>query len=87
MKRVSLVLAFLLTLSLACSLTSLSEGTGEDDAPSTPSPQSEKRCGDGVCDGPENPQNCPADCTAPTGEAQSSADISKIFLMEIITAQ
>jgi len=73
MKRVSLVLAFLLTLSLACSLTSLSEGTGEDGAPSTPSPQSEKRCGDGVCDGPENPQNCPADCTAPTGEAQPSA--------------
>ena len=24
--------------------------------------RSEKRCGDGVCDGPENPQNCPVDC-------------------------
>jgi len=23
-------------------------------------------CGDGRCDGPENPQNCPADCQAPT---------------------
>ena len=23
-----------------------------------------KRCGDGICDGPENAQNCPADCVA-----------------------
>jgi hypothetical protein len=23
-------------------------------------------CGDGRCDGPENPQNCPADCAAPS---------------------
>jgi pimeloyl-ACP methyl ester carboxylesterase len=25
-------------------------------------PVSERRCGDGVCDGPETPGNCPADC-------------------------
>ena len=33
--------------------------------------QSERRCGDGVCDGPENAKKCPADCkagsTAPGG--------------------
>lgn len=27
-------------------------------------PPSGKPCGDGVCRGPENPQNCPADCSA-----------------------
>lgn len=26
--------------------------------------QSERRCGDGVCDGPENSGNCPQDCAA-----------------------
>ncbi len=30
---------------------------------------SEGRCGDGVCDGPESPQNCPQDCS-PTEEAE-----------------
>jgi hypothetical protein len=37
--------------------------------------ESSKRCGDGVCDGPENAETCPEDCDAPaeaatpTGEA------------------
>ncbi|MEA3345750.1 MAG: alpha/beta hydrolase [Chloroflexota bacterium] len=35
--------------------------------PSTkPAGESEKRCGDGVCDGPENAQNCPEDCAEDT---------------------
>jgi hypothetical protein len=28
------------------------------------------RCGDGVCDGPENPQICPQDCAVATSEAK-----------------
>jgi hypothetical protein len=33
------------------------------DTPVAPGPDtSEKPCGDGVCDGPENAQNCPQDC-------------------------
>jgi hypothetical protein len=30
--------------------------------PATEPPQSDRRCGDGICDGPENAANCPADC-------------------------
>ena len=45
MKRTALIFTLLLALSLACSLSG-----GE--TPTTP--QSENRCGDGVCDGPEN---------------------------------
>ncbi len=68
MKRKTLTLTLILTLAvtLACSLGSL---TGEDTEPDTPQPVSEKVCGDGVCDGPENPQNCPEDCS--TEETQS----------------
>jgi hypothetical protein len=34
---------------------------------------SEKRCGDGVCDGPENDTNCPEDCVSkPTQEVETS---------------
>ncbi len=32
--------------------------------PTEPPLQSEHRCGDSVCDGPENSQNCPEDCSA-----------------------
>lgn len=35
------------------------EGTPQ---PSTGQPHTGKPCGDGVCQGPENAQNCPADC-------------------------
>ncbi len=42
----------------------------------TPSPSSrqttgpsEQRCGDGVCDGPEDSQNCPKDCGGATAKA------------------
>ena len=61
MKRKSLlfVLAILLILSLACSLG----GTGDSEEENTTPLQSEHRCGDGVCDGPENSQNCLEDCS------------------------
>jgi pimeloyl-ACP methyl ester carboxylesterase len=35
---------------------------------------SEGRCGDGVCDGPEDAQICPEDCAESTGEAQPTVD-------------
>jgi hypothetical protein len=40
-------------------------GGEESPAPEVPTPQKngEGRCGDGVCDGPENVQNCPEDCS------------------------
>jgi hypothetical protein len=62
-------LTLLLTLAtlLACALSGCGEGGPSpsptptetpEPVPPTPGP----RCGDGVCDGPENPQNCPEDC-------------------------
>lgn len=57
MKHIVFILSILLALSLACSLGGVI-GNDEDSPP-----QSEKHCGDGVCDGPENLQNCADDCT------------------------
>jgi hypothetical protein len=40
-------------------------------------PMSQGKCGDGVCEGPENEKNCPADCTAsPTAETTISTSPS-----------
>lgn len=62
MKRIALVVSLLFILSLACSF-----GQTSEPAPTSPL-VSEKRCGDGVCDGPENFQLCPQDCPL-SGEA------------------
>ncbi len=57
MKKATLVFALVCLVTLAaCTLP-----TSTTD---TPSPVSEKRCGDSVCDGPENEGNCPQDCEA-----------------------
>ena len=64
MKRIILILTLLATLSLACSLSGLTGSGDEALTQNEPPPQSENRCGDGVCDGPENMQNCPEDCSA-----------------------
>ncbi len=57
MKRLFAILTTLILFSMACSLTG-------NDPEAQPAPQSENRCGDQVCDGPENFGNCPADCPA-----------------------
>ncbi len=64
MKRLYLALSILVLLSLACSLVGLIGGGEESAAPTETPRQSEKRCGDGVCDGPENANNCTEDCQA-----------------------
>jgi len=57
-------------LLLACQAagTPTVASTGEPSFTRTPVRPSPARdyCGDGRCDGPENPQNCPADCAAPS---------------------
>jgi hypothetical protein len=63
-KKICIVFIVSIVLTLACSLTSSSP-------PATP--QSEKRCGDNICDGPENAQNCPADCTGAGLEMPATA--------------
>ena len=35
-------------------------------------PESEQRCGDAVCDGPENAANCPEDCAAASGDVSAA---------------
>lgn len=62
MKRSAIpLLTILILLALACNLEQAAAPT---QPPSIPPGGSEKRCGDGVCDGPENPTNCPEDCPA-----------------------
>ena len=80
MQRNFLISATLIILSLACSLG----GAIGDNSIATP--QSEKRCGDDVCDGPENAQNCPDDCTTnlnPAGTADSTAEDQNATLDEM----
>ena len=66
MKRSLVFLTVLFLPALAC--VGPAVGNVFDDistqlsATSTPSAVSEKRCGDGICDGPENADNCPDDC-------------------------
>ncbi len=83
MKRLALIISFLVLLSIACSLVNNIEQAQvnpsledvpilPEDKPAPPEPEgeSEKRCGDGVCDGPENEQSCPDDCTQPQDESE-----------------
>jgi len=68
-KRLALLVGMLILLSLGCSFVM---GTPSETTPSVTEetqpeyPISEQRCGDGVCDGPEDPSNCPADCVLAT---------------------
>jgi len=81
MKRYLIFISLLISLSLACSFMSqTANGVNSPDkleAPliqdDTEPPQSEQRCGDKVCDGPENAQNCPEDCrqNAPATDTQA----------------
>jgi len=54
-----------------------------DDKESEPVPQREK-CGDGVCEGPENSANCPADCSEPASTSPSSQNGSPVLYLGIM---
>ena len=75
MKRILFVLLTLALLTLACS-SPLNSGQNDvqDNQPQSAAPQSEKRCGDSVCDGPENPELCPQDCPAGAVQAPDAQD-------------
>jgi hypothetical protein len=64
----SIVVAFLMVglVMLACGPpgTTATSPTAEVSVASSPRPGG--RCGDGMCEGPENAQNCPQDCVAET---------------------
>jgi hypothetical protein len=78
MKRILFVLLTLTLLTLACSspLDSGQNG-GQDSEPQDAPPQSEKRCGDSVCDGPENAELCPQDCPAGLIQAPDSQNVAE----------
>lgn len=71
MKRLNFAISSLMLFSLACSLGGYS---GDTVSNSPEPPQIDKSpCGDNICDGPENAQNCPQDCTkAPAPDEQSA---------------
>jgi len=82
MRRLILATCILTLTALACNAiappepdaTSSPALTGAaEPTPSRPATESEQRCGDGVCDGPENAERCPEDCAAPTTEAQPAS--------------
>ncbi|MFQ6102299.1 MAG: alpha/beta hydrolase family protein [Anaerolineae bacterium] len=67
MNQFTIPLTALILLALACNLeqATITSTLSPTPLPSpTPPGGSEKRCGDGVCDGPENSSNCPDDCPA-----------------------
>ena len=74
MKRHWTLVLLIFVLALACGpLTGTQPPT---ESPTEP-PPGKGRCGDGVCDGPENGQNCPQDCataTVVTGGSDACSD-------------
>lgn len=63
MKRIVIIFILILLLSLACTLGGLVNQDGIEAVATVVSPTEMKRfCGDGVCDGPENAENCSQDC-------------------------
>jgi pimeloyl-ACP methyl ester carboxylesterase len=80
--KIALPLIALVLLVLACSLvgaepepTQFPQATEVETEPTgeSPPPESENRCGDGICDGPENADNCPQDCDG-DGETQPAVE-------------
>lgn len=75
MKNIGKVIFPLILFLSACSVIqpevalTLPAPLSLDDPPPLQQPSEQKGCGDGVCDGPENAQNCPQDCgeVPPTG--------------------
>ena len=80
--KIALPLMAVVLLALACSLVGVEPAPLQEPLPTeteaeptteSPSTESEKRCGDGVCDGPENDDNCPQDCPG-EGESRPSVE-------------
>jgi hypothetical protein len=63
-KRSIIMLTLLFLLTSACSSPVGAPGGEDSQSDQAPAAGTEKRCGDGVCDGPENADNCPDDCVS-----------------------
>jgi len=79
-----LPLLLVLCMLSGCSFPGMeTRETAETPAPdlpadSAPEASSDKRCGDGVCDGPETAENCPQDCTE--DESMPSAEETTLWV-------
>jgi len=62
MNRKLVFLLIFLSILYGCALIEENSPPGNVEVPG----ESEKRCGDGVCDGPENADTCPEDCALPS---------------------
>lgn len=67
-----IIVTLMVSLSLACSVTGLIGADAQVEEEENL--QSEMRCGDGVCDGPENLENCLEDCGDNEEQEASDAD-------------
>jgi pimeloyl-ACP methyl ester carboxylesterase len=72
MGRITRIVVISLFLLTSCQSTPV-EVVGETPIQGKPTPIG--RCGDGICDGPENPSNCPQDCPAPEGTSPTEAEV------------
>ncbi len=98
MKRILYPLLLLILLAPACTLPTTAsppaqtakpaatflppDGNPPTRSPTSGGPASEHRCGDGVCDGPENAQICPQDCPVPAERTQPAATENSVPLGE-----
>lgn len=65
MKRLLISPTILIVMAIACSFGGKATPISEPPAPATQISGPAGRCGDGVCNGPENAAYCPADCAVP----------------------
>lgn len=73
MKKTLVVGLLLLVIGLSCSMPGVPGGPSATPT-SLAAPPATGQCGDGVCGGPENSRNCPADCNAqPNGPPTAPA--------------
>ncbi|HFD39454.1 MAG TPA: hypothetical protein ENJ31_06350, partial [Anaerolineae bacterium] len=84
MKRAFGLLGLLALLSLACNVGGIADllptesplsaaPTATPLLPDSIPPGGQNPCGDGLCNGPENPTNCPQDCPPPTATVLPTA--------------
>lgn len=76
MKKIVCLTAIIIFVSLSCNI---GKATQQPSNTSLPPKVSEHRCGDDVCDKPENTQNCPQDCkpgeiVIPDSQSQFESD-------------
>ncbi|MBT3338319.1 MAG: hypothetical protein HN855_02775 [Anaerolineae bacterium] len=74
------LLALLMALLTACTPTP-EENSALPNSPMVESPVTQKKCGDDVCDGPENTANCPQDCQISSASQPANTEEAGFWIM------